>query len=99
MMEQIREQLEELLDKEELSSEEKNWLLNYIENTDQHELQEILQHDLENSSNDTQPLNTFLSAKMLREIHKKAGIGQQRQTIGVRVWLQRIAIAASVTGI
>jgi len=93
------EQLKVLLDKEELLPDEKAWFLNYIENTGQQELKDILKMEFDNNINNPKPINSFLSRKILDQVHQKIGVpGQEKPTV-TRLWLKRMAAAAAVIGI
>lgn len=97
-MKNDKEYLLELLDKQELSSSEKSWLLNYIENTDQDVLVKMLEEQFANSSNDPQPISPEKSIKMLAEIHQKIKVPEARPNV-LQLWIKRVAVAACFIGI
>jgi transmembrane sensor len=88
----------ELLDKKELSFLEESWLLNYIENTDHDELVKMLEDQFVNSLNDSQPINSERSIKILAEIHQKIYPPKTQPNV-FQLWIKRIAVAACFTGI
>ncbi len=98
-MNSTREQLKVLLDKEELLPGEKAWFLNYIENTGQEELKDILKMEFDNNINNSKPINSFLSRKILDQVHQKIGLPGQEEPTVTRFWLKRIAAAAAIIGI
>ncbi len=98
-MNSTREQLKVLLDKEELLPEEKAWFLNYIENTGQQELKDMLKIEFDNNVNNPQPINSFLSRKILEQVHQNIGFPEQEEPKIVRLWFKRIAVAAAIIGI
>ncbi len=97
-MKEEREQLEQLLNNEELSLADKEWLLNYIDNTDQEELTNMLKAGFEADLNDSEPLNAFVSRKMLVKIHQKLDLKKESERGIKQIWI-RIAAAASVIAI
>jgi transmembrane sensor len=98
-MEYNKEKLLQLLGKDELSAEESDWLLNYIENTDQQELKEILTARFENDINAPNTISPHLSNKILAQIHQKIDLPEKRQPAVISLWVKRMAVAAAVIGI
>ncbi len=97
-MKDDKKYLLELLDKKELSVHEKSWLLNYIENTDQDVLMKILEGSFINSLNNSQPINSEKSIKILAEIHKKIHLPETQPNV-FPLWIKRVAVAACFIGI
>ncbi|MDP9082083.1 MAG: FecR domain-containing protein [Bacteroidota bacterium] len=97
-MKDDKKYLLQLLDKKELSFSEKSWLLNYIENTDQQVLMEILENQFTNNLNDPQELNSEKSIKILSEIHQKIRIPEAPSNV-FQLWIKRVAVAACFIGV
>lgn len=93
-----REQLKQLLNKAELSLTEKDWLLNYIESTDGHELKNILKAEFEDDLNNPQPINPFFSNKILARLHQQIDV-KKVPPHGIKQMWVKIAVAASVIGL
>ncbi|MDB4924124.1 FecR family protein [Mucilaginibacter sp.] len=93
-----REQLKQLLNKAELSLTEKDWLLNYIESTNGHELKEILKAEFEDSLNHPQPLDLCFSNKILAQLHQQIDV-KKAPLHGIKQMWVKIAVAASVIGL
>jgi len=88
--------LTELLAKHTLTEEEKQWLLDYLENTGSEELQETLQRPLAAGVQPGENTSLYDPAEMLQLIHEKAGITPPRKkTLVIRFWKQGL-VAASV---
>jgi len=98
-MNDIKEQLLRLINKDELSAGEKEWLLNYIENSDQHELTELLKAEFEHDINNLKPLNPFLSQRILNDIHAKIDQQKTGQVSIVAIWAKRLIAAAAVIAV
>ncbi|MCR8559393.1 FecR domain-containing protein [Mucilaginibacter sp. BJC16-A38] len=97
-MKDDKKYLLQLLDKKELSFSEKSWLLNYIENTDQRVLMEVLENQFTNNLNDSQELNSEKSIKILSEIHQKICIPEAPSNV-FQLWIKRVAVAACFIGV
>jgi transmembrane sensor len=97
-MKDNKKYLLQLLDKKELSFSEKSWLLNYIENTDQDVLMNILENQFTNNLNDSQPINPERSIKILTEIHQKIHQPETKANI-FQLWIKRLAVAACFIGV
>ena len=92
-------QIEELLKKSEWTTEERQWLLHFLENSDESDLKEIMQglfsDDLQNSNS----IDPIISERLLSSIHQKINISQkQEKAKRVRMWTLRMA-AACVVGL
>lgn len=97
-MKDDKKYLLQLLDKKELSFPEKSWLLNYIENTDQDALLEILENQFENNLNHSPSINSERSVKILAEIHQKIRLPETPSNI-FQLWMKRVAVAACFIGV
>jgi len=96
-MKDDKKYLLQLLDKKELSFPEKSWLLNYIENTDQDVLLEILENQFENNLNHSPSITSERSVKILAEIHQKIHQPETPSNI-FQLWMKRVAVAACFIG-
>lgn len=97
-MENLKDKIVQLLNKAEWTDNEKQWLLNYLENTDAEELRDLMEHQFEDEKNHPKQVNLEISKKMLQNIHERIGVVKQinRASI-VKMWIRKIA-AASVIG-
>ena len=92
-------QLQILLEKPEWTTEEKQWLLSYLENSDGVELKERMQRLFESDIENAKRIDLVLSEKLLSNIHQKTGIQDKpAKAKHVRLWAQRMA-AACVIGL
>ncbi|MCO5240055.1 MAG: FecR family protein [Chitinophagaceae bacterium] len=97
-MQDIRSSLMQLLAKEDWTTEDRNRVLSYLENTDEEELKSILQqqfeeslaHDAGESAVPDQP------ERLLRSIHRRVGITPQQRSAVIVKLLKRGLAAASV---
>ncbi|SHL99265.1 FecR family protein [Mucilaginibacter sp. OK098] len=97
-MQDDKKYLLQLLDKKELSFPEKSWLLNYIENTDQDVLLEILENQFTNNLNQSPSITSERSVKILAEIHQKIRLPETPSNI-FQLWMKRVAVAACFIGV
>ena len=97
-MDQPQNKLRKLLSGSEWTAKEMQWLLAYLENSDDAELKQLMQkHFLENIEN-SEGINTDASRKLLKAIHDKIGSESKSKKRRI-IPLRRLAIAASVVGI
>ena len=91
------QQIRKLLEQPEWTVEEKKWLLNFLENSDDADLKEIMQEFfLENIKGDSS-IDPVISEKLLNSIHQKIAFNQkQKRTKLVRMWALRIAAACFI---
>jgi transmembrane sensor len=99
-LEDQTDQLKRLLEKRELTTEEQQWLLDYLENSDGTELRQIMQRIFTDDLENTNDIGPAISEKLLRSIHEKLDIpAKPKKPRVVRLWTLRIAVAASVVGL
>lgn len=98
-MEDPKIKLLQLLDKEQLLDEEKEWILAYLKNSDQDELRKIMQLKYEEELNNAGSINVKRAADILAAIHQKIAVQKKINASTSRLWMTRIAIAASFIGI
>ena len=92
-------QLQILLEKPEWTTEDKQWLLSYLENSDGVELKEHMQRLFESDIENAKRIDLVLSEKLLSNIHQKTGIQDKpKKAKRVRMWARRMA-AACVIGL
>jgi len=90
-------QLQILLEKSEWTIEEKQWLLNYLENSDDVDLKEHMQQLFESDLANAKRIDRLLSEKLLDNIHQKTGISnKQVKAKQVRMWTLRVAAACFI---
>lgn len=99
MMKDARKKLLQLLHKQELTTDDKRWLLDYLENTDQKELLQVLDAEFNNDINNPNQTDVNFPEELLIEIHRRAGIQYQEKPKVVLMWVSRLAVAASVIGV
>lgn len=93
-MDDLKSRLATLLSKSKWTEKEKQWLLTYLEESGDNELQEIMIKRFD-EEDDQFAFDPELSAVMRREIRRSLGFGRSRARV-VNIWLKRIAVAASV---
>lgn len=97
-MDQPQNKLRKLLSGSEWTAKEMQWLLAYLENSDDAELKQLMQkHFLENIEN-SEGINSDASRKLLKAIHDKIRSESKSKKRRI-IPLRRLAIAASVVGI
>jgi hypothetical protein len=90
-LKELEKQLRELLEKSEWTVEERRRLLNYLENSEGNELQNIMQeHFLENTGQENE-INPAISERLLRAILGKieVPVSSERSLIR-RMWSKRL---------
>jgi transmembrane sensor len=96
-MEDVKQRLQRLMGKAEWTEEEKEWLLNYLDNPGSSGLQELLEGDFLEKPFSEHLLNKDASERILRSIHDKIGVGNSSRKTPVFFMLQRkIMVAAAV---
>ncbi|WP_419699272.1 FecR family protein [Mucilaginibacter sp. NFX135] len=94
-MKDTDKKLLQLLHKHKLSLDDKQWLLDYIENTDQKELFQLLELEFNRSINDHSHANVEFSAEILTAIYTRAGIQAPDKPKFKHLWPRRLAIAGT----
>ena len=90
-------QIGKLLEQSEWTTEEKQWLLNFLENSDDSDLKEIMQEFFSENIKNSNSIDLVISGKLLNSIHQKINFNQkQKKTKLVRMWTLRIAAACFV---
>lgn len=90
-------QIEKLLEQSVWTAEEKKWLLNFLENSDDFDLKEIMQRFFSDNTVNSNSIDPVISKKLLNSIHQKIGFNQkQKKAKLVRMWTLRIAAACFV---
>lgn len=96
MINQAR-QIEELLEQYEWTTEERQWLLNYLENSKASELEELMQKHFSDDLLNAKSINPIISERLLSNIHQKIIIHQkQKKAKRVRMWTLRMSAACVV---
>ncbi|HEY9195894.1 MAG TPA: FecR domain-containing protein [Mucilaginibacter sp.] len=98
-MKDAGKKLLQLLHKQQLSTDDKQWLLDYIENTDQNELRQLLDAEFTSDINDLNQEDFDFPDQVLTEIYRKAGIPEQQNAKIVHIWIKRLSIAAAFAGL
>lgn len=97
-MDQQKEKLRKLLSESRWTPKEKQWLLNYLENSEGRELKELMQKQFSDDPENSRGISPATSTELFNAIHdqiKTGAIPLKRRVIPFR----RIAIAASVIGL
>ena len=90
-------QLRKLLEQPEWTVEEKKWLLNFLENSDDADLKEIMQEFFSENIGTSSSIDPAISEKLLNSIHQKINFSQkQKKAKLIRMWTLRIAAACFV---
>jgi len=91
--------LAQLLAKQTWTKEEKQWLLDFLENTDSGELQMLLRQQFELREQNLENTLPYDPAGILQQIHEKAGIPlSHERSLVVRFWRQGVAAASVILG-
>ncbi|MEO6167471.1 MAG: FecR domain-containing protein [Chitinophagales bacterium] len=96
-MQDRAEQLKQLLEKSEWTTEEKQWLSDYLQNSEGGELKLIMDKAFSSYSENEKIIDQHRSEKIFKDIHEK--IGDQKTTDNIRTiryWKLNWAIAASL---
>ena len=97
-LEDQKNQLQKLLGKPEWTTEEMQWLLNYLENSGGTELIQLMQKHFSDNLENPDEISRQASDKLLKAIHKKINAKPARPKSPI-ISLKRIAVAASVIGL
>jgi len=90
--------LRKLISRSEWTSKEMQWLLSYLENSEDTELIQLMQKHFLNDLENSKGINPEASHKLLKAIHDKIELESKDKKHRV-ISLRRIAIAASVIGL
>ena len=97
-MKDQRNQLQKLLEKSEWTIEEKQWLLDYLENSDGTGLTNLTRKQFFSDFENKNEINREFSDKLLNAIHGKINTVPAKSK-NFLISMQRIAVAASITGL
>ena len=90
-------QISKLLEQSEWTVEEKKWLLNLLENSDDADLKEIMQEFFSENVKAGNSIDPIITEKLLNSIHQKIGFNQkQKKARLARMWTLRFAAACFV---
>ena len=98
-MSNTKKQLLELLNKENLSDADKRWLYQYLENSADDELEELLLQELENALESQESPDLKFYERTLAKVYSKINVPAQQEPRFALMWFKHIAVAASVMGI
>lgn len=98
-MEDNRSKLSELLHKEDLSSDEKLWLYNYIENSQDGELKDIMELDFKDQLNGSNSINPVITEKIWANIRSRTIAQRPPKVKIIQLWSKKLAVAASIIGL
>jgi hypothetical protein len=104
-MEDLKIKLQQLLDKQEWSKEDKQWLLSYLADTDTEELKDLVEKDYRINLFPDQTLDPVISQQVLNNLHDKMRSESMMSPVSSAttsrvVWMRRIGLAAaSLTGL
>lgn len=101
-METIQQKIKRLLESDQWTKEEEQWMLDYLESTDNPELEEIMRQKFDEAARqqNENPLNRDISSRILKNIHEKTGIETVPDHNRTRrIWLVRLAAACLLIGI
>jgi transmembrane sensor len=95
-----QEILKRILEQPELTEQDQQWLLRYLESSDQPELEQLLREHFEKSLSAGSTLQDDISGKLLQGIHNKLAIepAVNKRPI-VKMVLVRAAVAAAVVAL
>lgn len=97
-MEDRKHRLSELLKKDSWTSDEKKWLLNYLQGSENNELQELMWQEFKQDN--VHNVSPSLSKQMLEELHAQLQLEQEKEeTPVIKLWIKRLAVAASVIAV
>jgi hypothetical protein len=98
-MEELKIKLRRLFDKPEWTEEDKQWLLQYLENTDATEFSTMILQKYSEGEWPPREIDPEISKEILEGIHEKLGLSVPlRKKSMIRIWTVRIA-AASILGL
>ncbi|MEO5893208.1 MAG: FecR family protein [Ferruginibacter sp.] len=91
-------QLKRLLEKSDWTAEERQWLLNFLKNSDEAEFKNLMEGFFANDFNEHRSINHDISEKLLSGIHEITGIDKkQAKAKLVRLWTTRMVSACIIT--
>jgi transmembrane sensor len=97
-MDDIKVKVIALLQKTQLSSDERRWLLNYIENSDTKELRELLKMKFDSKHWFFVKKNHPEANEILQSIHQKLNFQEKQAVSPILLWRPKLAMAASIIG-
>jgi len=97
-LDQPQDKLRKLLSGSELTTKEMQWLLRYLENSEDTELIQLMQKHFFNDLENSKGISPEASRKLFKAIHDKIELESKDKKRRI-VRLRRIAIAASVIGV
>jgi hypothetical protein len=83
-------QIRKLLEQPEWTAEEKKWLLNFLENSDDADLKEIMREFFSENIKVGNSIDPVITEKLLNSIHQKIGFNQKQKKC-VHRWVLRTA--------
>lgn len=95
-MEPSHEILERLLTKSAWTSEEQAWMLEYLQETDQHALRQLMQEKFEQDQQQSSNLSPAISERLLAQIHEQIQASPQTKTRLLFHWKKWTAAAAII---
>jgi transmembrane sensor len=99
-MEDLKDKLSRLLNKSDLTAEEKKWLFNYLENAENAEMQQMMRQQFKMDMKQPGLLDESLSNNILQQIHLKAGIVEKERKASVfNLRAKHFLAAASIIGL
>ena len=98
MNDEQKTKIRSLLGKSEWTSEEKQWLLNYLEKSGGSELIELMQKHFSDELENSNGISDEASRKLFKAIHDKIKLESKPERRRV-IPLRKIAIAASIIGV
>ena len=97
-MDEQKTKLRKLLSESEWTTKEMQWLLSYLENSDDTELLQLMQKHFSDELENPKEISPEASRKLLEAIHSK--IGSKSKPVRRRVIpLRKLAVAASIIGV
>ena len=97
-MDEQQNKLRKLISGSELTSKEMQWLLSYLESSEDTELKQLMQKHFLDGLENSKGINPEASHKLFTDIHDKIELDSKGKKHRV-IRLRRIAIAASVIGL
>jgi hypothetical protein len=93
-VEPSHEILERLLTKSVWTSEEQAWMLEYLQETDQHALRQLMQEKFEQDQDGSTHLPANISEKLLAQIHEQIQVSSETNTSSIIDWKKWLSVAA-----
>ncbi len=99
-MEDLKIKLQQLLDKQEWSREDKEWLLSYLADSGTAALKELVENDYRINLIPDQTLDPVISQQLLNNLHDKINLHDKMLSASRVVRMRRIGLAAAtLTGL